>query len=54
MEIYNQGVNVPIDLIGSFPVYRPNAYFTLLAKNSLFLVKSEYPLTPSLHANFMI
>jgi hypothetical protein len=42
-----QGVNVPIDLRGSFPVYSPKALFTLFATNCVFLVRSAYPLMPS-------
>jgi len=36
----DQGEKVAIDLTGSFPVYRPRAYFTLLPTNSVFLVRS--------------
>lgn len=31
--LINQGLNVSIDLEGSFPVYKPNDYFTLLPIN---------------------
>lgn len=44
----NHGVKVPIDFKGSFPVYRPRAYLILLAMNSVFLVRSAYPLMPVL------
>ena len=42
----DHGSKVPMDLRGSLPVSRPRAYLILLARNSVFLVRSAYPLRP--------